>query len=349
MVEIDVYKVIDKEDVFFDWMFGEKLSFSADTIHDIFEQNPDEKEFKFNINCDGGLVSEGLRIYDVLRTSGKTFHCNVEGGCHSMAMVLLLAAPKENRTANPNARALIHQVRGGSWDALTAEQLRSLATEIDTEQNAILDIYAERTESDRTELENLMKEEKVRTAQELLNYGFITKINTYSTNQTKNKMKKPTKSEVLNAADKFLNGLKNLLNPESVVNYDFKDADGNVLFTTEKEDDSIAVGDAASPDGTFTLEDGRTVTVTEGAVAEINEASSENSEEAEALQNRVEELENALTEAQTVITDLRNQIGSKHIPNPRNVKPKDGKTLPTAEDMKNELREKRNQAKGGKK
>lgn len=349
MVEINVYKVINQEDVFFSFFGFDEMSFSADTIHRVFEENPDENEFKFNINCDGGSVAEGLRIYDVLRTSGKTFHCNIEGGCHSMAIVLLLAAPKENRTANPNARALVHEVRGGSYDSMTAEQLRSLANEIDIEQNAILDIYTDRTGFDRTELENLMKEEKVRTAQELLKYGFIAKINSYSTNLKTNKMKKPTKQEVLNAADKFLNGLKNLLSPDSVVNYDFKDADGVVLFSTEKENDSLAVGDAASPDGTFTVDDGRTVTVADGAVTEILEASTENSVEVETLQNRIEELENALTEAGTVINDLKNQIGSNYVPAARNTNPKGGKTQQTVEDIKNELREKRNQAKGGKK
>ena len=183
MVEVNVYKVIDSEDVFFNWMFGEDISFSADTVHRVFDENPDEKEFRFNINCDGGSVSEGLRIYDVLRTSGKTLYCNIEGGCHSMAVVLLLAAPAENRTANPNARALVHEVRAFTFDDMTADQLRSLADEIDTEQNAILDIYAERTGYDRAQLEILMKEEKQRTAQELLNYGFISKINAYTTNQ----------------------------------------------------------------------------------------------------------------------------------------------------------------------
>lgn len=347
MIEINVYKPIDKEDVFFKF-FGEEdpFSFSADTIHEIFDRNPDEKEFKFNINCDGGLVSEGLRIYDVLRTSGKTFHCNIEGGCHSMAIVLLLAAPKENRTANPNARALIHEVRGGSWDALTADQLRGLADEIENEQNAILDIYAERTGYDRAELETLMKEEKVRTAQELLKYGFISKINTYSTNQKKRTMSKQKKQDVLNAADKFLKGLKNLLSPEEVVNYDFTDADGNVLFSTEKEDDSLEVGDAASPDGTFTLPDGRTVVIADGAVTEINEPEEE---ETENLQNRVEELENALEEAQTIITNLRNELGSGYQAKPRNTNPKGGKQTPTVDDIKNDVREKRNQMKGGRK
>ncbi len=354
MIEVSVYKPIDREDVFFNWIFGEEYSFSADTIHKVFDENPDESEFKFNINCDGGLVSEGLRIYDVLRGSGKTLFCNIEGGCHSMAVVLLLAAPKENRTANPNSRALIHEVRGGSWDAMTADELRALADEIDTEQNAILDIYADRTGYDRAELEILMKEEKMRTAQELLKYGFISKLNTYSTNQTKKQMSKPTKTvqDLLNKAANFMAKAKNVLEGGEPTNYEHKDADGNVLFTTEKEDDSLAVGDAASPDGTFELPDGRTVVIAEGAITEITEPT-ENEATVEELQNRVDELENALSEANELVNSLSAQLRSTHNVAPRTAKPgagtkKENNGKKTVEELKNEAREAAAKKRGGK-
>lgn len=354
MVEIDVYKVIDKEDVFFSWMFGEEFSFSADTIHKVFDENPDEKEFKFNINCDGGSVSEGMRIYDVLRTSGKTIFCNIENGCHSMAVVLLLAAPKENRTANPNARALIHEVRAFPFGNMTADDCRTLADEIDQEQNSILDIYAERTGSDRNFLETSMKEEKQRTAQWLLDNGFISKINIYTTNsKNKRQMSKPELKR-----KNLLQRIANLLGGE-IVNYDFKDADGNVLFSTEKEDDSLAVGDPVtipdgSTEGTFTLEDGRTVTIAEGKVSEIQEASTtdEKDERIAELENALEEAGEVITEQEKEITNLKNQIGSKYNVATRRITP--GKQNATqnntdSKTLKAEVKEKRNLANGGKK
>ena len=83
-----------------------------------------------------------------------------------------------------------------------------------------------------------MKEEKMRTASELLNYGFISSINSYNTNKkTKKTMSKETKNSVLNKVDGFLKGIKNLLDG-GAMNYDFADAEGTVLFSTEKEDDS---------------------------------------------------------------------------------------------------------------
>ena len=351
MKEIRVYKAIDKEDIFFSF-FGEEdpFSFSADAIHKVFDENPEEKEFKFNIDCDGGTVSEGMRIYDVLRTSGKTLFCNIEGGCHSMAVVLLLAAPLENRTANPNSRALIHEVRGGSWDMLRAEEMRILADAIEVEQNAILDIYTDRTGYDRSQLELLMKEEKQRTAQELINYGFISKINIYSTNlKTKKPMAKNaiTVQELLNKAKKTLGNIKNLLEGETEpVNQDWTDADGKVLFTSEGAEADLVVGCVASPDGTYELPDERTVIVAGGVVTEITEPQAD-ATEVENLEAQVTELTNALTEAQNLITELSNHVTSNFVATPRTKSPGKpaNKTL-TGEELRNQTREKRAKMKG---
>jgi len=351
MVEIRVYKAIDKEDIFFSF-FGEEdpFSFSADAIHKAFDQYPDEKEFKFNIDCDGGTVSEGMRIYDVLRTSGKTLYCNIEGGCHSMAVVLLLAAPIENRTANPNSRALIHEVRGGSWDMLRAEELRILADAIEVEQNAILDIYTDRTGYDRAQLELLMKEEKQRTAQELINYGFISKINIYSTNlKPKNQMSKnpQTVQELLNKAKALGKKLTNLLEGEAEpVNQDWTDADGKVLFTSEGDEAALVVGCVASPDGTYELPDERTVIVAGGVVTEITEPTPD-ATEVENLEAQVTELTNALTEAQNLITELSNHVTSNFVATPRTKSPgKPANKTQSVEELRNDLRDKRNKMKG---
>jgi len=345
MVEVKVYKTIDREDVFMSFFGFEDTIFNADTIHKIFNENPDEKEFRFNINCDGGLVSEGLRIYDMLRTSGKTIHCNIENACHSMAVVLLLAAPAENRTANQNARALIHEVRTYPFEDMTAEDMRATADQMDTEQNAILDIYAERTGYDRAELEILMKEEKQRTAQELLNYGFISKINSYNTNLKKREMSKE-KNAILNKADELLAKFKNLLTSEPV-NYDFTDDDGNVLFSTEAEDDTLEVGMPASPDGRFELPSGVVVIITNGVITEFISAPDDDTE-TENMQNRIAELENALQQAQTVITNLRNEVKSTYNVRNRATVPAKPTVAKTAAEKRNEAKEKLAKARGGK-
>ena len=51
----------------------------------------------------------------------------------------------------------------------------------------MLNIYEDRTGTDRETLKGLLKEEKMRTADELLQYGFISKINPYTTNANNKK------------------------------------------------------------------------------------------------------------------------------------------------------------------
>lgn len=335
-------------------MWGEQDTvFSTETLDKIFNSNPDDSDIRFNIHCDGGSVYEGLAIYDKLRTSGKNIFMNVEGGCHSMAVILLLAAPKENRTANANCRALIHEVQVpvDSY-MLSTSELRSLQDQAQREQNTILDIYAERTGQEREILETLMSEEKVRTAAELIQYGFISSINSYNTNQKKKeKMSKQTKNAVLNKVDGFLKGIKNLL--DGAVNYDFTDEDGTVVFSTEKEDDSLEVGDVATPDGTFELPDGRTVTIADGVVTEVLEKEEdveEDTEEVEALTVENAKLRTELQNAVNLLGDLRNELGSTYKPKSRTTNARQVvKGTKSASDLKNEMRENRANWKGGKK
>lgn len=87
------------------------LTTSADDVRQALDAAQDERDIMLDIDCMGGDVYEGFKIYDLLRNSGKTLHACIRGGCHSMATVVLLAAPLENRTGVPNLRALVHLPR----------------------------------------------------------------------------------------------------------------------------------------------------------------------------------------------------------------------------------------------
>lgn len=307
MVEIDIYKDIASEQSgFFLSMFGMNPQvFSVDTVKNLLSENEKETDYKFNINCNGGSVDEGLTIYDILRTSGKNITMNIDGVCHSMAVTLLLSAPLENRTANPNTRALVHQVRGIIPDYATADDMKAYAAEIEADQNKILDIYAERTGTDRDILESIMKEERVLSANELIEYGFISKINKYNTNLKQTNMTK-LKENLKKAVETINTKIDELLGDEpTTVNFDFMDSEGNVVISTTKEDGTLVVGDAVtSEDGTYTLENGNVVTVEGGIVTVIEEPMSEIDQlkaEIENLKAEKLELENAATAKDEVI------------------------------------------------
>ena len=165
-------------------------------------------------------------------------------------------------------------------------------------------------------------------------------------------------SEIKKSATNFLNSIQKLLG-KGTFNYEFVDENGEVLFTTEEESDTLEVGMAASPDGTFTIADGRTVTIADGVITEIQEAETsaeegaENNsgEEGEELQNlRAEnaELRTNLQNAAEIIRDLRSQIKSNYLPGRRvgsQTNSNKGNAKPTPEERKQDIREKLNKNK----
>lgn len=323
MIQIDVHSEIANPRECWCWWDDDFGVFGLDTIKKIVADNPKDNEIQLNFHCPGGSVDEGLAIYDYLRSSGKTIYTNIEGDCHSMAVTLLLAAPLENRSANPNCSALIHEVRSSAW-SVTAEDAQKLSEEIKDAQNKILDIYADRTGRDKSELENLMKEEKVRNATWLKEYGFISKINSYNTNASevnslKNIIKKvQIMTKIGEKAQAFLNRMTGKTPEKKLLNYSFKDADGNELFHTDKEDDTIIVGDTASPDGTFTLASdtseykaGTVVVVEDGTVKTITPKEEETDKVNFAkLTYENEVLQKANEEAQEIINQLLSENNS---------------------------------------
>ena len=354
MVEIKLHLPISSEEDnrwMATWGADQDVVFSLDTFQRILDENPNENDFKFNIHCDGGSVSEGLAIYDAIRTSGKNIYCNIEGGCHSMAICILLAAPKENRTANKNCRALIHKViMPIVFQNANVDDLKRMTDELEREQTAILNIYADRTGVDFETLENLMKEEKMRTADELLKYGFISKINGYNTNLKKDlfinaKKEKMNKEEVLKATNDLLAKVKNLLTG-GAVNFDFTDAEGKVLFSTEAEDETLEVGMSAHPDGTFELPDGRTITIAEGVITEIKEAESQTEEVANLIAANAK-LSESLNEAVAIINELKKNVESNYKPSVRQVNRK-SPAANSYDDFKTEIKNKRAQMLGRK-
>lgn len=309
MVEVKVYNDIGTPGIVFDASGKLAQAFSAEGVKELLNSHPGEEEFRFSIHCNGGSTHEGFAIYDIIRTSGKRVYCNIDGGCHSMAVIILLAAPKENRSANPNATALIHDVYANAG-LVSAGQAQELANGLKRERDRILAVYADRTGQPKDMLERVMLEEKERTAQELLEWGFISRINSYTNQKNKKMTIEEAVIDVVNKIKTFFNGAKN---------YAHTDPDGNVLFTTDKEDDSLSVGDAASPDGTFELADGRVVTIAQGVVESITDPAPANSveeleQQVETLIERLNKAESLLREAQKTIANLANVKSTAAIP-----------------------------------
>lgn len=355
MIEINIHKPIGsktEEDRFFEAMGFEPEVFCYDDLRFLVEGST-ENEIKLNIRSCGGGVREAINMYDYLRQSGKTIFANIDGECHSSAIIILLSAPFENRTADQNSRMLIHQVRGVIDGSFTTDELNKMSESVKTEEQSILQIYADRTGKDINTLELLMREEKERTASEMIAYGFISKTNIYNTNFKNEKMSKEKKS-LLVRLENFLDSVKTVnQEPENETqateNFDHTAEDGTVIFTSESE--NITVGMPASPAGEFTLANGQVVTVqeVEGATVIVLIAlSSEFMPVADTtvidnLTNELSETKTNLTNAVALVNEFKNQVKSTFEPSQRQSTVNSASnTVKTVADLKNEAIERKN-------
>ncbi len=136
-------------------------------------QDP-EKDIALYINSPGGVITDGMAIYDTM----QYIKCDVSTICigmaASMGAFLLAAGAKGKRFALPNSEIMIHQPSGGA---------KGQATDISIHANHILrtkrrlnEILAERTGQPIEVVERDTERDNFLTAQEALEYGLIDKV-----------------------------------------------------------------------------------------------------------------------------------------------------------------------------
>ena len=136
-------------------------------------QDPD-KDIQFYINSPGGVITDGMAIYDTM----QYIKCDVSTICigmaASMGSFLLAAGTKGKRFALPNSEIMIHQPSGGA---------QGQATDISIHANHILHvkkklntILSERTGQPLEVIERDTERDNFMTAQQALEYGLIDKV-----------------------------------------------------------------------------------------------------------------------------------------------------------------------------
>lgn len=302
--------------------FGEAEGVCFKDVDEFCEAIPKgDNAIDVRIHCDGGSVVEGWGIYDRLRATGKDITCTVEGNAASMATVILMAAPKERRRAYKNAQICVHNPWVPAYalgDTLTAAELEKAASDLKETQEKMLDLYVERCECNKEEMQALMDEDKFIGVDRAMELGLIGEIIAPASakkqglvfnNKKENKMaekneKVEVKASLLDRALAKL-GLKNI--EELAKGLDLSTSDGQTL-TVEREEGEPQIGDKASPDGTFEMPDGKTIVVKDGVITDIQTSSSGGDEggEGSELEKRVAELENEVKELQEKLESSEN-------------------------------------------
>ena len=133
-----------------------------------------EKDISLYINSPGGVITDGMAIYDTM----QYIKCDVSTIClgmaASMGAFLLAAGAKGKRFALPNSEIMIHQPSGGA---------QGQATDISIHANHILrvkdklnHILSERTGQPLEIIQKDTERDNFMTAQEALEYGLIDKV-----------------------------------------------------------------------------------------------------------------------------------------------------------------------------
>ena len=136
-------------------------------------QDP-EKDISLYINSPGGVITDGMAIYDTM----QYIKCDVSTIClgmaASMGAFLLAAGTKGKRFALPNSEIMIHQPSGGAQGQATDISIH--ANHILRVQDKLNQILSERTGQPLDVVKRDTERDNFMTAQEALEYGLIDKV-----------------------------------------------------------------------------------------------------------------------------------------------------------------------------
>ena len=138
-------------------------------------ENP-EKEIFLYINSPGGVVSDGLAIYDTMQFIQSPVSTLCFGLAASMGSFLLAAGEKGKRFALPNSRIMVHQPSAG---------FRGQATDIEIHAKEILDqkanlnqLYANHTGQTVEKIEEALERDNFMSPDDAKKFGIIDDIQT---------------------------------------------------------------------------------------------------------------------------------------------------------------------------
>lgn len=301
--------------------------FGLNTLKSLVESNTDAIEIEIAINSEGGDVIEGFAIHDYIQTLKVPVNIIIEGLCASIATVIALSVPKENRSIYSNAKIMVHNPY---WTpsapiGMESDELGALAEELEATENQLANFYSAKLGLSIDEVKAMMKSETWLTSSKALEVGFVGNIiNAKSTTSRKQLTIKAQIKTNTNMQNEFSKEQKSWLEAKlSAIENSFKKLfknkfknmvltlqDGSEIFIDSEDDDligksvfTVADGEVttdAAADGDYTLEDGRVVVVAGGVVTELREV-----EDVEALKTELatakaenENLQNQLKESQ---------------------------------------------------
>lgn len=255
---------------------------------------------RVEIDSPGGYAEEGLKIYDYLKGLNRNVTTVARNQCGSIASVIFMAGTERIATCD----IFIHNPFLGDVAApyLTQDDLQDAYDYLEELKKKINAIYSSVSGVGKGGLQALMDNETAISPEQAVTLGLATgTAEPEAQNKAYRPVAKTSDERVIKAINlitskmkkkSFADRIKNLLNGKAK-NIDMTDKEGNTFsvdIPSDRESQEPEVGDVASPDGTFEMEDGRRITIADGIVTEISETETERIEALEAENRSLREI-----------------------------------------------------------
>ena len=136
-------------------------------------ENP-EKEISLYINSPGGVVTDGLAIYDTIQFIQSPVSTLCFGQAASMGSFLLAAGEKGKRFALPNSRIMVHQPSAGFKGQATDIEIH--AKEVLSMKTNLNKLYSKHTGQSVEAVEEALERDNFMSPDEALKFGIIDEI-----------------------------------------------------------------------------------------------------------------------------------------------------------------------------
>ena len=141
----------------------------------LFLESQDPKaDITMMINSPGGVVDDGLAIYDAMKYVKPDIATICYGKAASMGAVLLAAGTKGKRSALPHCRIMIHQPLGGARGQASDIQIQ--ANEIQKLKEILAGILAEASGKTVKQVHADSDRDNFMSADEAQKYGLIDQV-----------------------------------------------------------------------------------------------------------------------------------------------------------------------------
>ena len=147
-------------------------------------ENP-EKEISLYINSPGGVVSDGLAIYDTMQFIQCPVSTLCFGQAASMGSFLLAAGDKGKRYSLPNSRIMVHQPSAGFRGQATDIEIH--AKEVLSLKKRLNELYSTHTGQSVDAIEAALERDNFMSAEDAKKFGIIDEIQIKRAPQTDTK------------------------------------------------------------------------------------------------------------------------------------------------------------------